>query len=117
VRGVINHALRVTFNQTRRAYLHPATHYASSSTNAYDPPMGMRLRLKASYVIPTNIGWQAKVILTALKKYGLIVADNGSNWFITGAADRRWNDTQLDFLKSVPGSEFEVVTTGEALHT
>jgi hypothetical protein len=116
-RGSINHALRVTFDQTRRAFLHPATHFASSSTYAFDPPMGMRLRLKSSYVIPASAGSQARVILTALKKYGLIVADNGSNWFITGAADRRWNDNDLNLLKSVPGSAFEVVNTGEALHT
>jgi hypothetical protein len=114
--GQINHALRVTFSATRRAFLHPATHYASSSTNVYDPPMGMRMRLKSSYVIPSTAGPQARVILTALKKYGLIVADNGSNWFITGAADSRWNDTDLDQLKTVPGSAFEVVDTGESLH-
>ena len=73
--------------------------------------MGLRLRLKASYNISSYTG-QALVILTALKKYGMIVADNGSSWFITGAPDPRWNDTDLDQLKNVPGSAFEVVTTG-----
>jgi hypothetical protein len=116
-RGVINHALRITFNQTRRAFVHPATHHASSSTNPYRPPMGMRLRLKASYPIPASVGPQSRVILQALKKYGVLVADNGSNWFITGAADPRWNDDDLSFLKKVPGTAFEVVATGEPLHT
>ena len=110
-RGSINHALRVTFDQTQRAFIHPATHYASSSTNADRPPMGLRLRLKAGFDISGYTG-QARVILEALKKYGLIVADNGSNWFITGAADNRWNDTDLNQLKNVPGSAFEVVSTG-----
>jgi hypothetical protein len=73
--------------------------------------MGLRLRLKASYDISTFTG-QSRVILEALKKYGLIVADNGSNWYITGAADSRWSDTDLNQLKTVPGTAFEVVDTG-----
>jgi hypothetical protein len=73
--------------------------------------MGLRLRLKASYTISGYTG-QAKVILEALKKYGMMVADNGSSWFITGATDSRWNDEDLDQLKSVPGTAFEVVYTG-----
>jgi hypothetical protein len=109
--GEIDHALRVTFNVTQRGFIYPATHYASSSTNANHPPMGLRLRLKASYDISGYTG-QARVILEALKKYGLIVADNGSNWFITGAADSRWNDADLNQLKVVPGAAFEVVDTG-----
>ena len=109
--GQINHALRVTFSQTQSGFIHPATHEASSSTNPNRPPMGLRLRLKASYNISGFTG-QARVILEALKKYGLIVADNGSNWFITGAADTRWNDNDLNQLKTVPGSQFEVVNTG-----
>ena len=72
-------------------------------------------RLKASFNVSSYTG-QARVVLDALKKYGMIVADNGSNWFITGAADTRWNDTDLNQLKTVPGSAFEVVNTGEALH-
>ena len=78
--------------------------------------MGLRLRLKASFDISGYTG-QARVILEALKKYGLINADNGSNWFITGAADSRWDDNDLNQLKSVPGTAFEVVDTGERLHT
>jgi hypothetical protein len=113
-RGVINHALRVTFSATQRGFIHPATHFASSSTNANRPPMGLRLRLNKDYDISGFTG-QSRVILTALKKYGLIVADNGSNWFITGAADSRWSDNDLNQLKNVPGSAFEVVYTGEII--
>jgi len=80
-------------------------------SNPNRPPMGLRLRLKASFVISGYAG-QAQVILEALKKYGLIVADNGSSWFITGATDSRWDDEDLDQLKGVPGSAFEVVDTG-----
>jgi hypothetical protein len=109
--GVIHHALRFTVERTQRAYIHPATHYASDDTNANLPPMGLRLRLKASYDISHNTG-QARVVLEALKKYGMIVADNGSNWFITGATDSRWDDEDLDQLKKVLGSAFEAVDTG-----
>jgi hypothetical protein len=106
--GAIRHALRVTFSETRRAYVLPATHYASNITTVNAPPMGLRLRLKASYNISGFYG-QARVILEALKKYGLLVADNGSNWYITGATNPNWNDTDLNQLKSVPGDQFEVV--------
>jgi hypothetical protein len=109
--GVITHALRLTVSKTQAGYIHPATHYASSSTNPSLPPMGLRLRLKASYDISTYTG-QSKIILAALKKYGLIVADNGSSWYITGSPDNRWDDNDLDQLKQVPGNEFEVVSTG-----
>lgn len=109
--GVITHALRLTVSQTQAGYIHPATHYASSSKSSSLPPMGLRLRLKASYDISSFTG-ESKVILTALKKYGLIVADNGSSWYITGAPDNRWDDNDLDQMKSVPGSAFEVVSTG-----
>lgn len=109
--GVINHALRVTFDMTQHGFIHPATHWASGSTNPDRPPMGLRLRLKANYDLSGFTG-QSLVIMRALKKYGLIVADNGSNWFITGAADSRWNDNDLNQLKSVPGSAFEVVPSG-----
>ena len=113
--GHIDHALRFTVSRTQQGCLHPATHYASSSTNPNLPPMGLRLRLKASFDTSPYHG-QARVVLDALKKYGMIVADNGSNWFISGAADTRWDDTDLNQLKTVPGSAFEVVNTGEALH-
>ncbi|MGA3164851.1 MAG: hypothetical protein ABSF14_01900 [Terriglobia bacterium] len=109
--GEIKHALRLTVYQSQRGYIHPATHFASSSSDPSLPPMGLRLRLKASYNISTYTG-QAKIILTALKKYGVIVADNGSSWYITGAPDPGWVDTDLDQLKQVLGSAFEVVVTG-----
>ena len=109
--GEIDHAIRVTFSRTQKGFIYPATHYASSSTNPNQPPMGLRLRLKASFDISGYTG-HARVILEALKKYGLINADNGSNWFITGAADSRWDDDDLGQLKDVPGSAFEVVDTG-----
>jgi hypothetical protein len=113
--GHIDHALRFTLSKTQRAYLHPATHWASSSTNAALMPMGLRLRLKASFDVSSYTG-QSRVVLNALKKYGMIVADNGSSWYLSGAQDTRWDDTDLDQLKKVPGSAFEVVDTGEALH-
>ncbi|HEV2979969.1 MAG TPA: hypothetical protein VGX51_00940 [Solirubrobacteraceae bacterium] len=113
--GHIEHALRVTVPQTQRGYIHPATHFASSSTDPNLPPMGLRLRLKASYPLAGFSG-EALVVLEALKRYGLIVADNGSPWFITGAPDTRWNDETLNELKSVPGSEFEAVESGSIIH-
>ncbi len=113
--GVIRHALRFTVETTFRGYIHPATHFASDDEENPDlPPMGLRLRLCADYDIARFTG-AARVILEALQHYGLIVADNGSNWFISGATDPRWNDEDLDQLKTVPGSAFEVVYTGEIL--
>ena len=112
--GAIKHALRFTVASTQRGYIHPATHFASPSSDLSLPPMGLRLRLKGSFDISGYTG-QSKIILTALKKYGMIVADNGSSWYITGAPDSRWDDTDLDQLKTVPGSAFEVVQTGTIL--
>jgi hypothetical protein len=113
--GQIDHALRVTVPETQRGYIHPATHFASTSTNPDLPPMGLRLRLKASYSLAGFHG-ESLVILEALKRYGLIVADNGSPWFITGAPDPRWNDEDLEQIKQVPGAEFEAVESGPILH-
>jgi hypothetical protein len=112
--GRIDHALRMTVQRTQKGFIHPATHYASDSTDPALPPMGLRLRLKASFDLSPYHG-QALVVLRALKRYGLIVADNGSNWYITGAPDRRWNDEDLDQLKRVPGSAFQAVRTGPIL--
>lgn len=106
--GVIKHALRFTVNSTQQAYILPATHAASSIINPNAPPMGLRLRLRASYNISGFTG-QARVVLEALKRYGLILADNGSNWYISGATNPNWVDDDLNQLKDVPGSEFEVV--------
>ncbi len=108
----INHAIRVTVRRTQQKYIYPARHFASALTDPNLPPMGLRLRLKASYDI-TRFPPSAQVILRALKKYGLIVADNGSPWFISGAPDSRWNDEELSTLKRVKGSDFEAVITGE----
>jgi Fibronectin type III domain len=106
--GHIDHAIRVTFDETRRAFIHPATHYASDSCNVNLPPMGLRMRLKGSYDL-SGFSGQALVIARALKQYGVINADNGSNFFITGTTDSRWNDEGLNQLKSIPGSAFQVV--------
>ncbi len=113
--GQIDHALRVTVARTQRGYIHPATHFASSSSDPNLPPMGLRLRLKAGFGLAGFHG-ESLVILRALKRYGLIVADNGSSWYITGAPDPRWNDADLEQLKRVPGSAFEAVQSGPILH-
>ncbi|HEY2767466.1 MAG TPA: hypothetical protein VGI76_04375 [Solirubrobacteraceae bacterium] len=109
--GRIDHALRVTVSRTQAGYIHPATHYASSNSDPTLPPMGLRLRLSAGFDLSSYHG-QALVILRALKRYGLIVADNGSSWYITGAPDPHWSDADLDQLKRVPGGAFEVVRSG-----
>src|SRR5438105_13051218 len=109
--GHIDHALRFTVAQTQRASILPATHFASSSTDSNRPPMGLRLRMKASITLGCSCP-QSQVIVTALKKYGMIVADNGSNWYISGATDTRWDDDDLHSLATVTGSAFEVVQTG-----
>lgn len=106
--GVINHALRFTVNSTQSAYLWPARHFASSSANPNLPPMGLRLRLKANVDI-SSFSHTNQVILTCLKHYGMIVADNGSSWFISGAPDNRWNNDDLHLLGTIPGSDFEAV--------
>jgi hypothetical protein len=109
--GPIHHALRFTVRRTQRAYVYPARHFASSDTSPELPPMGLRFRLKASFSLVGFHG-QALTILRALRTYGMIVADNGSNWYVSGAPDPRWNDDDLDQLKRVPGSAFEVITPG-----
>lgn len=111
--GRIDHAIRITFEETRRAYIPPANHYASDSCNRDRPAMGMRLRLKGGYfnrhLDEYPPGSQSRPIFEALRRYGVINADNGSNWFITGATDPRWDDDDLNRLKDVPGSAFQVV--------
>lgn len=107
-RGRIDHALRFTVSRTRRAYVWPARHYASNDTSPALPPMGLRLRLKKSYPI-ASFPRQARIVLQALKEYGLIVADNGSDWYVSGAPHPKWSNDQLHALHRVPGSAFEVV--------
>lgn len=109
--GVIRHALRFTVRDTRRAYVAPARHYASDDTSSGLPPMGMRVRLKASFDM-SGYPSSARVVLQALKTYGMMVADNGGNWFVSGTPDARWNDDELNTLKRVRGSDFEVVEMG-----
>ena len=115
--GAIYHALRVTFQQTQAGYIHPATHFASDSRAKYLPPMGLRFRMKASYDI-SQITGQAHVIAVAMKTYGMFVADNGTNWYFQGPGGKQsscWNDNDLDQLKNVPNTAFEVVETGKIL--
>jgi len=107
-RGVIDHALRFTVRRTRRAYVFPARHFASNSTDPSLPPMGLRLRLKGSFDVG-GYPRQARIVLAALKRYGMLVADNGSSWYITGAPDPHWSNDQLHTLGRVKGSDFEVV--------
>jgi hypothetical protein len=109
-RGAIRHALRFTVQRTRRAYVYPARHFASDLTEPTLPPMGLRVRLKASFDV-SGFPRQARVVLVALKRYGMIVADNGSSWFVSGAPDPRWSNDQLHTLGGVKGSDFEVVDT------
>ena len=108
VAGAINHALRFTVPITRKAFTPPASHWASSNTGADAPPMGMRLRLKADFDI-SGFSPGNQVILTALKKYGMILADNGSAIYISGAPDHRWGNDDLGKLKTITASNFEVV--------
>lgn len=113
--GRLDHAIRVTFESTRSAWVHPASHCAGDTSNPSAPPMGLRLRLKASYGLGGFSG-AAKTIAEAMKRYGLIVADNGSNWFFSGTSDRRWDDENLSRLKRIPGSAFEVVKSAASVH-
>lgn len=109
--GEIRHALRFTANITQEAYIHPATHEAGSTTDPNAPPMGLRLRLKDEYNISGFTG-ASRAVLEALKVYGMILADNGSDWFISGSTDSRWDDEDLEQLKTVPANAFEVVDSG-----
>ncbi len=112
--GEIKHAIRVTMSQTQRGYILPATHFASNSTDPDLPPMGLRLRLRADADL-SGVTGQALVIATAMQRYGVIVADNGSNWFFQGSHHPGWNDDDLNQLKDIPGTAFEVVDTGETI--
>ena len=110
-RKEITHALRFTCRHSRHAYVPPARHYASSKEDENLPPMGMRVRLKASVDI-SGYPPTARVILKALKKYGMILADNGSDWYVSGAPDPRWDDDDISSLKRIKGGDFEVVRMG-----
>lgn len=112
--GVIDHALRFTVSRSQRGFIHPATHFASSITDANVPPMGARFRMKQSYSCAAY-STEVKVICAALKRYGMFVADNGSNWYVSGQHDPRWDDDALGDLKTIPGSAFEAVDTGPVI--
>ena len=113
--GRIDHAIRVTFESTRDAWIHPASHCAGDTDDAHAPAMGTRLRLKPGYGLRRFTG-PTRAIAEALKRYGMIVADNGSNWFFSGTSDRRWDDESLDQLKQIPGSAFQVVRSAARPH-
>jgi hypothetical protein len=113
--GAINHALRFTVSRTQRGFIHPATHFASSSPDPNAPPMGLRLRMKPTYSCAA-LSHEAQVVCAALKQFGMIVADNGSNWFVSGQHDPRWNDDALGDIKSIPGAAFDAVDTGPIIH-
>ena len=108
--GHIDHALRFTVERTRRAYIYPARHYASDSDDPSLPPMGLRVRLKANVDI-SKLPPQARMVAQAMKTYGLILADNGSNWYVSGAPSPHWSNDQLHALGSLTGADFEVVDT------
>jgi hypothetical protein len=107
-RGRITHALRMTVSQSRRAFVFPARHFASSATDPALPRMGERLRLKAGVDL-SGLPRQARIVAQAFKEYGLIVADNGSDWYVSGAPHRRWDNDQLHALDALEGRDFEVV--------
>ncbi len=110
-RGELRHALRFTVKKTQRGYIPPATHWASRSNDRRLPPMGLRVRLRADFDV-SKYPASAQVILTGLKKYGMLLADNGGDWFVSGAPDSRWNDDALSTLKRVRVRDFEAVDTG-----
>jgi hypothetical protein len=114
--GHLDHAIRVTFESTRDAWVHPASHCAGDTSDPTAPPMGLRLRLKAGFGLGSFSG-PAKTIALAMKRYGLIVADNGSNWFFSGTSDSGWSDENLNQLKRIPGSAFEVVKSAASVHS
>jgi hypothetical protein len=115
-RGSIDHALRFTVANTRRAFIYPARHYASNKTDPNLPAMGQRLRLKASFDT-SGFPRQSRIVLEALKKYGMLVADNGADWYISGAPNPGWNNDDLHSLGRVKGTDFEVVDTGARPYT
>ena len=110
--GQIDHALRFTASQTRNTYIYPARHEASSSSDPSLPPMGLRVRLKAGVDI-SKLPPQARIVAQAMKTYGLILADNGSPWYISGAPNAHWSNDQLHALGALNGSDFEVVDTSK----
>jgi hypothetical protein len=112
--GHVDHALRFTVQRTRRAYVYPARHFASTLTDPNLPPMGLRLRLRSGFDT-SSFPQQARVVLEALKRYGMMLADNGTSWYVSGAPDARWSNDDLHTLGRVKGADFEVVSPA-AIH-
>ena len=115
--GLIDHALRFTMSRTQAAFIHPAQHCTSGypvQRYPYYPPMGLRVRLKASYDISHFTG-DSLAIAAAMKKYGMLVADNGSDWYVTGETNTKWNDNDLNQLKNIPANAFEIVQTSPTI--
>ncbi|WP_457636709.1 hypothetical protein [Oceanithermus sp.] len=112
--GEIRHAIRFTAPHTRQDYVWPARHYASDSDDLNLPPMGMRLRLRADYDT-SGFPPQTRVILEAMKKYGIVLADNGSAWYLSGVPDERWDNDDLHSLSRLVGADFEAVDTSEMM--
>ena len=110
VEGAINHALRFTVSQTQNGFVEPARH-AAGRNDSNLPPMGLRLRMKNAFDC-SQFSKETQIVCAALKRYGMFVADNGSNWYISGAPDSRWSDKKLGDIKKIPGSAFEAVETG-----
>lgn len=109
-KGSIDHAIRFTARRTRSAYVYPARHFASDDADPALPPMGLRVRLKRTANL-ARLGPQARIVARALQRYGAILADNGSPWFLSGAPDARWDNDDLQTLRTLSGSDFEVVVT------
>jgi hypothetical protein len=109
-KGSIDHAIRFTARRTRSAYVAPARHFASDDSDPALPPMGLRVRLKRGADL-SRLGPQARIVATALQRYGALLADNGSPWFFSGAPDPRWDNDDLQTLRTLEGSDFEVVST------
>ena len=114
--GVIDHALRFTAPQTRDAHIYPARHDAGSGSSASLPPMGLRVRLKASFDL-SQLSPQARVVAVALQHYGMILADNGSPWYVSGASNKQFNDDDLRTLNRITGRDLEVVDTSGLVNT
>ena len=108
--GAINHAIRFTAPMTRDAHIYPARHHAGAGMSSSLPPMGLRVRLKGGFDV-TSFSPRMRIILRAMKRYGLILADNGSAWYFSGTSDVRWSDDELNQLKRLRGTNFEVVDT------
>lgn len=113
--GDVDHAIRFTTDVTDRRYLWPARHHAGAVDDRRYPPMGARFRLKRSYPIAPSLRADTRAVLRAMKRYGLVLADNGSPWFFQGTADKRWKEGLLDELKQIPAAAFEAVDTSSLM--